>query len=81
MPKLFYAGWMHWCYASECKISNEIGKGLERVFKLILRSKANFLPVKQSVKFKCKIWSEITKKFAKKRQDASSLCLSRKIST
>ena len=28
---------------------------------------------KQSVKFKCQIWAEITKKFAKKCLDASSV--------
>ena len=35
--------------------------------------KARPLPPKQSVKFKCKISSEITSKFANKSLDASSL--------
>ena len=39
----------------------------------LLESKAKLSPPKQSVKFKCKIWFEITKKFAKKCLDASSL--------
>ena len=70
-------------YASECKIPNERanGKGLETVCKPLLGSKAKPLPPKQSVKFKCQIWSKIiTKKLAKKCLDVSSLCLSRKIS-
>ena len=50
-------------YASECKVPNERGRGndLERV-KPLLEFKAKPLPPKQSVKFKCKIRSEITKK-------------------
>ena len=47
---------------------------------LFLGAKAKPLPSKQSVKFKCQIWSEITEKFAKKCLDVSRLCLSRKIS-
>ena len=47
--------------------------GLERVCKPLLGSKAMILPPKQSVKFKCQIWSEITIKLAKKCLDASSL--------
>ena len=43
-------------------------KGLQAV----LRSKAKHTPKKQSVKFKCHIWFEATKKFAKKCLDASS---------
>ena len=35
--------------------------------------KLNPLPPKQSVKFKCQIWFKITKKFAKKHLNASSL--------
>ena len=54
-------------------------KGLG-VCKPLLGFKAKPLPPKQSSKFKCQIWAEITKKFAKKRLDASSLCLSGKIS-
>ena len=54
--------------------------GLKRGSKPLLRSKAKPSPPKQSVKCKCQIWSEITKKFAKKCLDASSLGLSRKIS-
>ena len=55
-------------------LPNERGKGndLERVCKPLLRSEAKPLLPKQSVKFKCKIWSEITKNFAKKCLDASS---------
>ena len=62
-------------YASKCKVPNEKGKGidLERVCKPLLGSKAKLLLPKQSVKLKCKIWSEITKRFVKKCLDASSL--------
>ena len=44
-------------------------KGLERVCKPLLESNAKPFPAKQSVKFKCKIWSKITKNFAKKCLD------------
>ena len=81
MPRLFFAGGigdmqrLQVRYVSECKVPNERGKGhdLERVCKPLLGSKAKLLPPKQFVKFKCKIWFEITKKFAKKCLDASSL--------
>ena len=72
----------HWCiqrlkvqYAPECKILNERKKGndLERVCKALLGSKAKSWPPNQSVKFKSKIWPEITRKFAKKCLDASSM--------
>ena len=60
--------------ASECKVRNEEKKkGLKRVCKLSLGSKAKPSPPKPSVKFKCQIWSEITKELAKKCLDASSL--------
>ena len=61
--------------ASGCKVPNERGqgKGLERVCRPLLGSKAKPLLPKQSVKFKCKIWSKTTKKFVKKCLDASSL--------
>ena len=49
------------------------GKGSERVCKPLLGSKAKPSPPKQSfVKFKCQIWFEITKNFAKKCLDVSS---------
>ena len=43
------------------------------VTRYLLGSKAKPSPPKQSVKLKCQIWSKITKKFAKKCLDASSL--------
>ena len=52
----------------------------ERFAKDFWNLKATPLPPKQSVKFKCQIWSEITNKFSKKCLDASSLWLSRRIS-
>ena len=57
------------------KVLNERGKGnnLEKVCKSLLGSKAKLLAPKQSVKLKCKAWSEITKKFAKKLLDVFSL--------
>ena len=58
-------------YASECKVFND--KGLERICKPLLESKAKTYPLKQSVKFKCKIWSKVTKKLDLKGLDASSL--------
>ena len=52
-------------YASECKVLNERGKGndLERVCKPLSRSKTKPWPPKPSVKFKCKIWPGITRRF------------------
>ena len=47
-------------------------KNLEKVCKQLLESRAKPLPLKQSVKFKCQIWFQITKKFTKKCPDASS---------
>ena len=60
---------------SECKVPNERGKrkGLGKVCKPLLGSKPKPSLPKQSVKFKCKKWAEMTKKFAKKHLDASSL--------
>ena len=52
-------------YASEYKVLIERGKG--KVWKRVCK------PQKQSAKFKCQTWFEITKKFAKKCLDASSL--------
>ena len=62
-------------YVSRCKVPNKGGKRevLERVCKLLLRSKAKFSLSKQSVKFKCQIRFEIAKKYAKKYLDVSSL--------
>ena len=62
-------------YASKCRVPNKGGKrkSLERVCKSLLEPKAKPLPLKQSVKLKCEIWSKITKKCAKKCLDASSL--------
>ena len=57
-------------------VPNERGKGkVWRGFvnKPLLGSTAKPLSPKQSVKFKCQILSEITKKLAKKWLDASSL--------
>ena len=48
-------------------------KKSEKACKSLLELNAKPLPSKQSVKFKYKIWSKITKKFAKKCLDASSL--------
>ena len=45
------------------------GDGLQAV----IGSKAKPSPPKQSVKFKCQIWSKITKNFAKNCLDVSSL--------
>ena len=53
---------------------------LGEVCKLLLKSKAKPSPPKLPAKLKCQIWSEITKQFAKKCLDASSLWLGRKIS-
>ena len=53
----------------------EFGESLQ--CKSFLKSKAK-PPPKQSVKFKCQIWPEITKKFTKECLDVSSLRLSRK---
>ena len=58
---------------SESKVPNDgEKKSLERVCKPLLGPKAKPSPPKQSVKFKCQVWFEITKKFAKKCLDASS---------
>ena len=81
MPRLFFAGGigdiqrLREKYMSKCKVPKERGKGndLERVCKPLLGSKAKPLSPKQSVKYKCKIRVEITKKFAKKCLDVSSL--------
>ena len=80
MPRLFFTGGigdiqcLQVQYASECKVPNERGKKrLEKVCKLLFRFPGKPSPQKQSVKFKCQKWSEITKKFAKKCLDASSL--------
>ena len=43
------------------------------VCKPLLGYKAKPSPPKQSIKFKCQIWFEIIRKFAKKCLDASSL--------
>ena len=51
----------------------QFGEGLQS----LLRSNAKPLPLTQSVKFKCNIWSKITKEFAKKCLDATSLGHSR----
>ena len=48
------------------------GKGLEKVCKPLLGSKAKPSPPKHYVKFKCQIWFRITKKCAEKCLDASS---------
>ena len=57
-----------------CKVPNEGDKkGLERVCKPLSISIAKPSPPKLSIKFKRQIWSEITKQFAKKCLDASSL--------
>ena len=81
MPRLFFTEGigdiqrLQVRYPSECKVPNERGKskGLGRVCKPLLKSKAKPSPSKPSVKFKRKILSKITKKFAKKCLDASSL--------
>ena len=81
MPRLFFAGdigdiqRLKLQYISKCRVLNERGKvnDLEKACKPLLGSKAKPLPLKQSVKFKFKIWAEITKKFAKKCLDGSSL--------
>ena len=49
------------------------GKGLERICKPLLQSKAKLSLPKLSVKFKCQIWFKITKNIAKKCLDVSSL--------
>ena len=78
MPRLFFTGVigdiqrLQVRYSSERKVPKERGK--------VKIWKAQPSPPKQSVKFKCKIWSKITKKFVKNCLDASSLWLSRKIS-
>ena len=67
VPRLFFAGdigdlhlRLQVRYASESKVSNDRGtKSLERVCKSVLGSKAKPSPPKQSVNFKCQIWSKI----------------------
>ena len=55
-------------------LMREKSQDLQRVGKPLVGSKATPSPPKLSVKFKCQIWSEITKKLAKKKcLDASSL--------
>ena len=49
------------------------GEGLERICESLLESKIKPFPPKLSVKFECQIWPKITKKFAKKGLDGSSL--------
>ena len=58
----------------ECKVPSEgeKNKSLKRIFKPSLESKAKSSSPKQSVTFKCKILSKISKKFAKKCLDAPS---------
>ena len=81
MPRLFFAGdigdiqRLKLQYISKCRVLNERGKvnDLEKVCEPLLGSKAKPLPLKQSVKFKCPTWSDITNKFARKCLDASSL--------
>ena len=65
VPKLVFAGCM--CLEGVCKTLSLLG------------SQTKPSPLKLSVKFKCQIWPEITKKVAKECLDASSLRLSRKI--
>ena len=48
-------------------------EGMERACKLLLGFKTKPSPLKQSFKFECKILAEMTKSFAKKCLDASSL--------
>ena len=78
MPRLFFSGGigniqhLQVQYASKKFNKREKGNDLERVCKPLLRSKAKPLSPKQSVKFKCKIWLKITRKFANKCLDASS---------
>ena len=56
-------------YVWECTVPIERE---EKKKKPLFESEAKPPPPKQSVKFKCRMQSEITKKFAKKCQDASS---------
>ena len=73
MFKLFFAGCIGDTHPSVRYLMREKRRGLERVCKPILGSKAKPLAPRQSVKFGCMIWSEITKKVAEKCLDASSL--------
>ena len=52
------------------KQKERLGEGLQ--CKSLLKSKAK-PPPKQSARYKCQIWPEITKKFTKTCLDASSL--------
>ena len=54
-------------------LMREEQKGLERVCRQLLGFKEKPSSLKLSIKFKCQIWSKITKKLAKKCLDASSL--------
>ena len=66
MLKLIFAGCIAETGPSVRYLVKEEREGLERVCKLLLESKAKPLPPKQYAKFKCQIWSEKTKKLAKK---------------
>ena len=67
MSRLFFAGYIG------TKGGGKRRKSLERVCKPLLGSKAMPSPPKQSMKFECQTWLEITKKFAKNIPDESSL--------
>ena len=69
MPRLLFAG----CIGDSVGYLMRDEKGLERVCKPFLGSKAKLSPPKQSVTFKCRMWSENTEKFARKCLDVSSL--------
>ena len=77
MPRLLFVGdigdiqRLRMRQASKGKVPNE--KEKEKVCEPLLKSKGKHSPPKQSVEFKSLIWSKITKKFAKKCLDASSL--------
>ena len=80
VPRLFFVGdigdiqRLQVQFAFECKVPNEKKKEIwKRFSKPLLESKTKPLLPKQSVKFKCKIWPEITSRFANKSLDASSL--------
>ena len=79
MPRLFFAECIGETRPSVSYPERERKrKGLERVCMLLLESKAKPLPPKQSVKFKCQMWSKITNDFARKDLDTSSLRLGKK---
>ena len=71
MPRLFFAG----CIGDTCQSLKYLVREEKKRFGegLSLGSTANISPLKQSVKFKCQIRFEITKKVAKKCLDASTL--------